>query len=396
MFTRELLPDQTGHPPLQEAQIFNYDMLDCETRIVVQQRTGEIKEKIHNVAQLAWEIGQKLADVRGRLRPRQFTFWLQTEFQWSRSTAYNYIKVFESFPICPNFGQIDIATSALILLAAPSTPNEAREEALERASKGESISHTEAKAIRTRYKDVTKHKSGKQVTVNVPAFTLEREVFTADNTDPLESKKDELSEIEPTRYAIPLQTAKEEVEHATARAIRDRQEPYRKEEEAPQQTKPSIESLEGLDKEEQSNEDSLFERIEGKNSEDSLQPEGMLDIETVDNQREEEGLSGNVSDAFIKMVEVNGSSSTNEHLNFSFDAVPVLRDTDHSLSAPATVEEQSSIDPPRPKNDGKISEFRKVLARRQFSREALEELAEDLVYLLLTRQCERRQGERDN
>lgn len=116
------LLEQQGQSSSPEAQVFDYATLDCETRIVVQQRTGEIKEKIHNVAQLAWEIGQKLADVRGRLRPRQFTFWLQTEFQWSRSTAYNYIKVFESFPICPNFGQIDIATSALILLAAPSTP----------------------------------------------------------------------------------------------------------------------------------------------------------------------------------------------------------------------------------------------------------------------------------
>lgn len=37
---------------------------------------------------------------------------------------------------------------------------------------------------------------------------------------------------------------------------------------------------------------------------------------------------------------------------------------------------------PQPKNDGKILEFRKILVKEQFSREALEDLIADLVYLL--------------
>ena len=134
MLASELFSESSSKPSLYEARSFDYAALKSETRIVVQQRTGEIKEKIHSSDQATWEIGQKLAHVRDRLKLRQFTFWLQAEFRLSRSTAYNYIKVFDSFPICPNFGRISIATSALILLAAPSTPNEARQEALKSAS----------------------------------------------------------------------------------------------------------------------------------------------------------------------------------------------------------------------------------------------------------------------
>ncbi len=58
MFVREMTdepPEQLSPPQMQG---FDYAALDSETRIVVQQRTGEIKEKVHSTAQMAWEIGQ--------------------------------------------------------------------------------------------------------------------------------------------------------------------------------------------------------------------------------------------------------------------------------------------------------------------------------------------------
>jgi hypothetical protein len=122
---------------------FDYDILDSEQRIIVEQRTGEIKERLRRSAQDIWEIGQKLAEVRSRLKHGQFDAWLKAEFGWSRRTAYNFINVFEAFGERTNFAQMNIATSALYLLAAPSTPQEMREEVLQRAKEGETITHKE-------------------------------------------------------------------------------------------------------------------------------------------------------------------------------------------------------------------------------------------------------------
>jgi hypothetical protein len=126
---------------------FDYANLDTETRLVVQRRTDEIRDRMRRSAQDIFEIGERLVDVRSRLSAESFSSWLRAEFDLGRSMAYNFIGVYERFSDRPNFGQLDIAASALYLLAAPSTPDEARAEALERAESGERIGHKEAKQI---------------------------------------------------------------------------------------------------------------------------------------------------------------------------------------------------------------------------------------------------------
>jgi hypothetical protein len=71
----------------------------------------------------------------------RFDSWLKAEFGWSRRTAYNFINVYESFRERANLAQIDIATSALYLLAAPSTPQDLREQYLQKAKEGKKITH---------------------------------------------------------------------------------------------------------------------------------------------------------------------------------------------------------------------------------------------------------------
>ena len=126
---------------------FDYEILDSQQRLVIQQRTGEIKERLRRSAQDIWEIGQKLADVRSRLKHGQFETWLKAEFGWSRRTAYNFIKVYETLAERANFAQIDIATSALYLLAAPSTPQNVREEFIQRAHEGQTITHKSIRQV---------------------------------------------------------------------------------------------------------------------------------------------------------------------------------------------------------------------------------------------------------
>ncbi|NJL19566.1 MAG: DUF3102 domain-containing protein [Leptolyngbyaceae cyanobacterium SM1_3_5] len=120
---------------------FDYQVLPPEQRSIVQQRTGEIHERLQRSAQDIWEIGQRLADVRSQLKHGQFDAWIKAEFGWSRRTAYNFINVYETFQERANLAQIDIATSALYLLAAPSTPPQVREQYIEQAKTGKKVTH---------------------------------------------------------------------------------------------------------------------------------------------------------------------------------------------------------------------------------------------------------------
>lgn len=122
-----------------------YDTLDSETRIVVQQRTTEIKALMKRAASDIIEIGQKLIEVRARLGHGFFDGWVKAEFDWTRQTAYRFIHVAERFGDCSNL--LQMAPSALYLLAAPSTPEAARIEAIDRAEQGETISHAAAREI---------------------------------------------------------------------------------------------------------------------------------------------------------------------------------------------------------------------------------------------------------
>jgi len=125
---------------------FDYAELDVETRIVVRQRTDEIKTLVRRSAQDIIDIGGKLIDVKETLGHGNFGGWLAAEFGWSESAAQKFMSVSARFKSV-NFTEMNIGASALYLLAAPSTPEPARIEAVERAKTGERITHTVAQAI---------------------------------------------------------------------------------------------------------------------------------------------------------------------------------------------------------------------------------------------------------
>lgn len=334
-----------------ETQSFDYASLNGEARIVVRQRTGEIKNLIRRNAQDIVDIGQKLAEVKEQLGHGHFRNWLKAEFDWSVSAAAKFMQVSEQFK-CVKFTHLEIAASALYLLASPSTPEEVRQEALERASQGENITHAEAKVICS-HSSVTKNlKPDKRITVDVPASTVERESLqdgTGMSTD---------ADLEPTRYATAAPIAKEVTENSTASGNRDKQELSVKEGELAQH----IDLSGGV------------RPVEIVEVEATANPKQGDDDD--ENQTEEEQME-KALDKLTEVVEVDATFSSGEHQKLPAVRPQAQAGLVSNYSALATVS-----DPPQPKNDGKISEFRKVLARKQFSCEALEELAEDLVYLL--------------
>ncbi len=156
-----------------ESQNFNYAALDPETRIVVQQRTSEIRSLLRRTASGTIELGEKLIEVKQKLGYGYFSDWLKAEFSWGEWTARKLMQVARRFKTV-NFTDLDFAASALYILAADSTPEAARLEAVNRASLGEVISRSKAQEIVNYYKQQTPSCDQKLVTIDVDAVTLDR------------------------------------------------------------------------------------------------------------------------------------------------------------------------------------------------------------------------------
>lgn len=133
---------------------FDYDTLDIETRAVVHEKTGRIKERIRRTAQDIVDIGEDLIEVKDRLEHGQFGLWLKLEFDWDERTAQRFMSVAammksDTVSDLPraDLSKMDIGAGALYVLAAKSTPQEVRREALERAYRGEQMTQSKVKEL---------------------------------------------------------------------------------------------------------------------------------------------------------------------------------------------------------------------------------------------------------
>jgi hypothetical protein len=128
-------------------KFFDYDALTSEARIVVQQKTGELKTLVRSATQVIIDIGTKLIEVKGQLDHGQFGKWLAAEFAWSERTAQNFMSVAEAFKSATVSDLSLFSARALYMLSAPSTPEPARQVAIQRAESGEKITHKVAGEI---------------------------------------------------------------------------------------------------------------------------------------------------------------------------------------------------------------------------------------------------------
>lgn len=132
--------------PAQIVTPFNYDDLDPETRIIVKQRTSEIKAIARQTAQGVLDIGAKLAEVKDRLGHGRFGYWLDQEFGWSDRTARSFMAAARSFKT-EIISDLSIAPTALVMLASPSVPEAARQQAIQLATSGLPINTKQARQI---------------------------------------------------------------------------------------------------------------------------------------------------------------------------------------------------------------------------------------------------------
>jgi Protein of unknown function (DUF3102) len=100
-------------------------------------------------------IGGHLKECQRIVGHGNWLRWLHTEFDWDERTARNLIYVHDMVGRSEKFSDLDLPVSSLYLLAAPSTPEAARTEVIERIEAGEQLKHDDVKAViaNTKVKD---------------------------------------------------------------------------------------------------------------------------------------------------------------------------------------------------------------------------------------------------
>lgn len=108
--------------------------------------TIRAKEILKRTARNVIELSQIAHDVHEAYGYQRYIQWVQADLGLSDRMGEKFLNVHSNFTekISVDY---EIATSALYLLSAPSTPEPAREEALSRAESGEKISSKLAKEI---------------------------------------------------------------------------------------------------------------------------------------------------------------------------------------------------------------------------------------------------------
>lgn len=134
-----------GEPPLH----YDYSQVAAEHRADIIARAKNIKRHERRTVESMLIIGRDLIAVQEKLPHGHFLPWVEQEFGWQRSTAYNLINLATKFPTVGNLPP-GIGLSALYQLTA--APDTALEEAQARQAAGESITKAKATEIANRHR----------------------------------------------------------------------------------------------------------------------------------------------------------------------------------------------------------------------------------------------------
>jgi len=107
---------------------------------ILAEHAAEIRRRGKRVVADVIEIGRRLTEAKKIAGPGNWLPWLDREFGWSEDTAERFIRLAALANEIPQVAEYDIPISGLYLLAAPSTPEQAREQIIARAENGEAIS----------------------------------------------------------------------------------------------------------------------------------------------------------------------------------------------------------------------------------------------------------------
>jgi len=141
----ELMPTVSESTQIRQSLRWDYSQAGAAAD-EVRSHAIEIKRSERRASEAILDAGQHLIAVKERLQHGQWEDWLQTEFNMSIRTAQRMMDVATKFVAKSDTVSL-LGPSVLYLLAGDNTPEAAREEVVERARRGETITQAQAKAI---------------------------------------------------------------------------------------------------------------------------------------------------------------------------------------------------------------------------------------------------------
>lgn len=124
----------------------NLDYLDLAPEVVekVKKHTAKIRGLLKSASENIIETGLELIEAKESVGHGKFEQWLDSQFGLGERTARKMMAVGRQFKTA-QYADLQLAPSALYLLAAPSTPDAVREKFVEQA-KSTPVAHKEVKA----------------------------------------------------------------------------------------------------------------------------------------------------------------------------------------------------------------------------------------------------------
>ncbi len=135
---------------------FDYSLLPVEAGNAARVAAARINMHLRNATKEIIEIGRDLAEQKERLGHGHFLDWIAAEFNMSERSARNFMSVFRQFGETAKTA--DLRPSVLYALSAASTPPEIREQAIERAATGETLTLADVKAMKAAWAKTEKCK----------------------------------------------------------------------------------------------------------------------------------------------------------------------------------------------------------------------------------------------
>jgi Protein of unknown function (DUF3102) len=154
---------------------FDYAQLDPAARETARDAAGRIRAHGRIASESIVAIGAELVKVKAAIGHGHYLPWLEAEFGWGERTAQRFVAVHECFgksDTVADLEQIDV--SALYLLAAPSTPEPVREEALEKAAAGERITQAGVQQMIAQPEPASDDEADEKTEADETEFILER------------------------------------------------------------------------------------------------------------------------------------------------------------------------------------------------------------------------------
>ncbi len=183
-------------PEITHVLRFDYSRVASDDRSFIMQKTSDIHILARRTQECIIHTGKYLHQIKKRLPRGTWIPWLKTEFDWSDRTAQNFMNVASKFKSENPSDLKNIAASALYLLSAPSTSEEAVDLAMKKAKSGKVNSRDAKKIIREakQQNEETEYASEQQLGEEIQKY-LKAQQIPADKALASITDKDEYGKI---------------------------------------------------------------------------------------------------------------------------------------------------------------------------------------------------------